>query len=145
MQRGTCTFVTKYKNVLARASGGKNVTVLIYNKVGGSTLPYLAADSTGLEQVGGLRREDGLALLKLWTAQGKNLTMDFPVGPTVPGLTDLISGGLISDYSIWGPTNDMYGQPTLSAPGGNILSSFPLALGGVGVISGAYLRPPRTR
>jgi subtilisin family serine protease len=47
-----------------------------------------------------------------------------------------------SYYSNFGPTFELFGQPSLSGPGGNILSTFPLDMGGVGVISGTSMSCP---
>nr|CAQ76821.1 subtilisin-like serine protease precursor [Glaciozyma antarctica] len=138
VQRGTCTFVTKYQNVLN--AGGK--IVLLYNSEGAGNLPYLTPNGVGIDAVAGLRRSDGLKLLSYYQNANKRLTLRFPKGKIVAGLTDTITGGLISGYSTFGPTNDLYGQPTLSAPGGNILSTFPLSEGGVAVISGTSMSCP---
>lgn len=53
-----------------------------------------------------------------------------------------ISGGRVTDYSSWGPTLDGRTFPTYSAPGGNILSTFPKRLGGFGQISGTSMATP---
>lgn len=47
-----------------------------------------------------------------------------------------------SYFSNFGPTFELFGQPSLSGPGGNILSTFPLDMGGVGVISGTSMSCP---
>ncbi|KAH9219798.1 peptidase S8/S53 domain-containing protein [Leptodontidium sp. 2 PMI_412] len=53
-----------------------------------------------------------------------------------------ISGGRMTDYSSWGPTQDGRSFPTISAPGGQILSTFPKKLGGFGQISGTSMAAP---
>lgn len=82
-----------------------------------------------------------MQLLELYL-QGETVSMEFPPGPAVSGIADTISGGLTSSFSNYGPSNDLFGQPTLSAPGGNILSTFPLSVGGLGIISGTSMATP---
>lgn len=45
-------------------------------------------------------------------------------------------------FSSWGPTLDGRTFPTFSAPGGNILSTFPKRLGGIGQLSGTSMAAP---
>ncbi|GAA5857877.1 hypothetical protein JCM1840_000947 [Sporobolomyces johnsonii] len=140
VQRGTCTFDQKMQNVAAK--GGK--VVLIYNSATStSMIPYLETDGTGLTAVASLRREEGLQLLSYYTKNSRSLRMSFPQNqPTVEGVVDTIAGGLVSYYSEFGPTFELVGQPSLTAPGGNILSTFPLSMGGLGVISGTSMACP---
>lgn len=50
----------------------------------------------------------------------------------------------MSTFSTYGPSYDMNFKPAISAPGGNILSTLPLALGGWGVESGTSMATPFT-
>jgi subtilisin family serine protease len=50
----------------------------------------------------------------------------------------------MSSFSSYGPSNDFYFKPAVSAPGGQILSSFPRALGSYAVISGTSMSSPYT-
>ncbi|GAA5925680.1 uncharacterized protein JCM15063_005088 [Sporobolomyces koalae] len=139
VQRGSCTFDTKMANVAAK--GGK--VVLIYNSAtASSSVPYLATDNTGLAAVASLRREEGLRLLSYYQSNPRGLRIGFTTTDKPTSVEDTISGGLVSYFSEFGPTFELYGQPSLSAPGGNILSTFPLALGGLGTISGTSMSCP---
>ncbi|SCV72222.1 BQ2448_4916 [Microbotryum intermedium] len=140
MQRGTCNFATKMG--FAADKGAR--FAMIYNSATGATMPYFGADNTGLTAVAGMRREEGLLLLKYYLAQEKKgPNVVFPSNSRlVPGTADTQTGGQVSDFSNFGPTNDMYGQPSFAAPGGNILSTFPIALGTVGVLSGTSMATP---
>ncbi|KAH7370242.1 peptidase S8/S53 domain-containing protein [Rhexocercosporidium sp. MPI-PUGE-AT-0058] len=53
-----------------------------------------------------------------------------------------ISGGRMAGFSSWGPTLDGRSFPTISAPGGQILSTYPRRLGGFGQISGTSMSAP---
>lgn len=52
------------------------------------------------------------------------------------------SGGLVSYFSTIGPTFEMDLSPALATPGGQILSTFPLALGGYAIESGTSMACP---
>ncbi|KAG4437771.1 hypothetical protein IFR05_006756 [Cadophora sp. M221] len=53
-----------------------------------------------------------------------------------------IAGGRMTSFSSWGPTYDGRSFPTISAPGGHILSTFPKRLGGFGVVFGTSMAAP---
>ncbi|KAJ8294317.1 Minor extracellular protease vpr [Rhodotorula toruloides] len=139
VRRGTCTFVEKMTNVAAK--GGK--VALIYNSPNtNNMIPYLTTDSTGLAAVASLRYEEGVQLLSWYKSRPRGLYMTFPSDVAAVGVPDTIAGGLMSYFSNFGPTFELFGQPSLSGPGGNILSTFPLDMGGVGVISGTSMSCP---
>lgn len=52
------------------------------------------------------------------------------------------TGSFMSNYSSMGPTAQLNFKPQLSSPGGNILSTWPLAYGGYTVISGTSMATP---
>ncbi|GAA5939392.1 uncharacterized protein JCM15063_004509 [Sporobolomyces koalae] len=135
VQRGTCDFTVKLANV--GKAGGK--IVLIYNSAGALAIPQLNAGTTGLSYVGSLRREDGLTLLNYYNSMPRGVRMSFPFGPLVPYVADTVSGGVISTFSNYGPTNDLYGVPSLVAPGVNILST---VVGGLGIMRGSSMACP---
>ncbi|KAI1495697.1 peptidase S8/S53 domain-containing protein [Biscogniauxia marginata] len=78
--------------------------------------------------------------------QGETITVSFPdSNSTALRLEELengVSGGYMSDFSSWGPTWELDTSPLISAPGGNILSTFPLDLGGYRVMSGTSMSTP---
>lgn len=78
--------------------------------------------------------------------QGSVVTVDI-VSPTQAGnvvesTPNNKSGGAVSLFSSWGPTWEMDLKPTFSAPGGYILSTWPLALGGYAIQSGTSMSTP---
>lgn len=66
-------------------------------------------------------------------ASGAKVTVSFPEN----GATQFVdpTGGLISSFTSYGPTNDFHFKPAVAAPGGNILSTFPVPLGSFAVLS----------
>ncbi|KAJ1301889.1 hypothetical protein OPQ81_000729 [Rhizoctonia solani] len=129
IRRGTCTFVQKVTN--AAAKGGRYF--LIYDNKDQS----LGAISTGQYPGALISQKDGLFLLQ--EAIPKNYTISFPNSPST-GVSP--SGGLMSSFSTYGPSHDMYLKPAISAPGGSILSTIPLALGSWGIKSGTSMATP---
>ncbi|KDE03627.1 hypothetical protein MVLG_05877 [Microbotryum lychnidis-dioicae p1A1 Lamole] len=139
MQRGICSPNTKLSN--AAAAGARYV--IIYGAKGLEGRPYFITKGTGLLGAAGLSHADGVKLLKYYLAQKKDgLKVTFPSKSKQLRVEQTLSGGQVSDFSQFGPTNDMYGQPSFGAPGGNVLSTFPLTWGGVGVISGTSMATP---
>jgi len=57
-------------------------------------------------------------------------------------LSDVPTGGLISEFSSWGPEAQLGFKPDLAAPGGFILSTFPISLGKYEVLSGTSMACP---
>ncbi|GAA5913639.1 uncharacterized protein JCM6883_004034 [Sporobolomyces salmoneus] len=135
VQRGTCDFNVKLANI--GKAGGK--IVLVYNSAGALAIPQLNVGTTGLSHVGSLRREDGLQLLKYYQAQPRGVRISFPFTTLVPYVADTVSGGVISTFSNYGPTNDLFGVPSVVAPGLNILST---VVGGLGIMRGSSMACP---
>lgn len=138
VQRGDCLFVDKMTYVAAR----KGAYMLIYNSPTGAQLPLLDHTATGLiGGVGGLSHQQGLDLLALYK-KNKTLKVKLTSTALVRGVADTTSGGLVSEFSNFGPSGDLIGQPSLAAPGGNIFSTLPRNVGGVGVLSGTSMATP---
>ncbi|CAE6533031.1 unnamed protein product [Rhizoctonia solani] len=129
IRRGTCTFVSKADN--AATKGAKYF--LIYDNKDQS----LGAISLG-EYTGALiTQADGIFLLQ--EAISNNYTISFPNSPHTSASP---SGGLMSSFSTYGPSHDMYLKPAFSAPGGAILSTYPIALGSWEIASGTSMATP---
>ncbi|KAH8925270.1 subtilisin-like protein [Atractiella rhizophila] len=127
IKRGTCFIDDKLKN--AAAAGAK--FILIANNDGA---PFYAGTNAAL-----VSTEDGEFLRKRFR-ENKKTTVDFTDTATVtvanPG------AGYPSSFTNYGPTFDMLQQPSFAAPGGQILSTYPLRLGGYAIISGTSMATP---
>lgn len=130
--RGTCTFKQKYDRALAEGA----TSVVIYNDrsgpFGGSGIadgpvPALAVTDT-----------DGADLHDL-AAIGKGPVLEF-TGDTV--LVDLPRGGLASSFTAYGPSPDLAFKPDVTAPGGGIWSTVPVADGSYEALSGTSMSSP---
>ncbi|KAJ1026914.1 hypothetical protein NDA16_002207 [Ustilago loliicola] len=132
--RGTCLFATKFANI--NAKGGKYV--LVYNSL--SSITYVETDVEG-QQAASLTRDDGL-YLKQQINNGVKLPLDFS-NTQLATIPDSATGGLMSSFSTYGPTyENRLDSPTTSAPGGNILSTYPIAKGAYAILSGTSMATP---
>ncbi|KAK8118999.1 uncharacterized protein PG998_003625 [Apiospora kogelbergensis] len=78
--------------------------------------------------------------------KGMDVTVTVP-GPdaaatTLMELKDGITGGYTGDFTSWGPNYDLLPRPQLTAPGGKILSTYPLPLGGYRIMTGTSMACP---
>jgi subtilisin family serine protease len=73
-------------------------------------------------------------------AAGAPITISFPQNASATFPDD--NGGFMSVFSAYGPSFDFELKPAISAPGGNILSTFPVAKGSYAVLSGTSMSTP---
>ncbi|TLS31204.1 hypothetical protein PpBr36_02178 [Pyricularia pennisetigena] len=142
IRRGTCAFTQKATNV--RAKGAKYI-VFYNNAPGTASISVAAVD--GILGAATVDAETG----KSWIAElsaGRNVTLAMTDPLTAPkflvNAPNSASGGAPSAYSSWGPTFEGQVKPQVAAPGGNILSTYPLAKGGYAVLSGTSMACPLT-
>ncbi|KAH8107723.1 subtilisin-like protease [Cristinia sonorae] len=131
IRRGTCTFVQKLTNVAAK----KGSLALIYDNGSG-----FSAISVGNFTATLIQAADGVFLANAFAA-GQKISLSFPQSGAAFGFPDP-AGGLISSFSSFGPTNDLFFKPAIAAPGGNILSTLPVPLGSFGIESGTSMATP---
>ncbi|KAF3911153.1 Cucumisin [Arthrobotrys entomopaga] len=136
IQRGTCTFDAKVQAAVAK--GAKNV--MIVNNVPGTISASVTIKDVN---VGMVQPETGADWLKL-AAAGETVSVVFEKGAPlfITAVDNPLNGGSMSTFTSWGPTNEMFQRPHISAPGGNILSTYPLQFGGYAVLSGTSMATP---
>ncbi|KAJ7647008.1 subtilisin-like protease [Roridomyces roridus] len=132
VHRGTCSFTQKLGNI--QAKGGK--VVFIYNSDKGT---WAAIDVDGYTAVL-ISAADGKFLVQQFINKAP-ITVSFPQTGGAFNLPNP-TGGLVSSFSTMGPTFEMELSPMVMAPGGGILSTFPLALGGYALLSGTSMACP---
>lgn len=132
IQRGNCTFTLKAQN--AEKAGA--TAAVIYNNVEGMLSP--AVDASVSIPVIIIPKADGDFVVKGINAGPS--TVKAPKGQTgtFPGQT----GGQMSSFSSFGPSPELDMNPLISAPGGNIWSTYPLKLGGYASLSGTSMATP---
>ncbi|KXN90803.1 Minor extracellular protease vpr [Leucoagaricus sp. SymC.cos] len=131
IRRGTCPFTQKLTNAAAK---GANVAFIYDNGSG-----------FGAVDVGGfiaslIQAADGEFLVQQFVA-GVPVTVSFPQTGGSANFPDP-TGGLISSFTSYGPSNDFFFKPAVATPGGNIMSTLPIPLGSFGVESGTSMATP---
>lgn len=143
VRRGTCLFVDKAANLVAK--GAKYI--LLYNNVDGAFVPDFAAQAVNLKAVGMTTPQVGAALVAALKA-GKKVTMSMKspatAKPTIMSAPNNVTGGGLSLFTSWGPTWEMDFKPQIGGPGGNILSTYPVNKGSYAVLSGTSMSCPIT-
>ncbi|KAJ7263763.1 subtilisin-like protease [Mycena rebaudengoi] len=132
VRRGTCAFTTKIANI--QAFGAK--VALFYDNGTGFTAGIVVGDFPAVL----IQAEDGVFLVAQLAA-GTAIKVTFPQDGPLGGLQDP-HGGLVSTFTSYGPTNDFYFKPAITAPGGNILSTMPIPLGSYALESGTSMATP---
>lgn len=133
IRRGTCTFYEKAFN--AQQAGA--VAVVLYNNSAGRFSPTVAGTPAITIPVVAISDTEG-ALINSRLASG---TVDMT---WTEGFGTFINptGGLISSFSSYGLSPDLALKPDIGAPGGLILSTYPLENGGYATISGTSMASP---
>ncbi|KAG0028636.1 hypothetical protein BGZ83_005050, partial [Gryganskiella cystojenkinii] len=123
-------------------SGGRGANAV----KAGATGMIIVSNDAGIDSLGGVpglpmasvSHADGLTLL---AAYGKNKAT--PVNWSKDQLPyEIDNAGAPSSFSSFGLDGDLRSKPDIGAPGGNILSSYPLALGGYTLMSGTSMATP---
>ncbi|EKG18014.1 Peptidase S8/S53 subtilisin/kexin/sedolisin [Macrophomina phaseolina MS6] len=79
---------------------------------------------------------------KIYDSLNMNKELQLSFTDRTPSLEDQPWGGLINNFSSVGPSWDFSLKPQIAAPGGSILSTFPLGGGGWAIISGTSMATP---
>ena len=134
IERGECTFHAKARNAMEAGATG----VIIYNNVAGVVNASVAGDPPITIPVVGITAADGAALVADAMADGSTTITWTDEEVTAPNPT----GGLMSGFSSYGTTADLTFKPDLSAPGGQIYSTYPLEIQPYATLSGTSMAAP---
>lgn len=130
IKRGTISFYVKINN--AEAAGA--VGAIIYNNAAGT----ISMNTTGSSLPScSITKADGEALAAIGDP---NRAITFTGEMYLDNPNPLFD--TISSFSSWGPPPDLSFKPTLTAPGGNIWSTVPVAQGGYANYSGTSMATP---
>jgi subtilisin family serine protease len=135
IRRGTCPFVTKIANV--QRFGAEYV--IFYNNESPITNPQSSAGVLAAM----VSAEQGAEWI-MYLEGEQTVNFYFPDSSTTDVIysPNNITGGTMSTFSSWSPTYELYIKPEVSAPGGNILSTYPINLGSYAVLSGTSMAAP---
>ncbi len=132
VQRGTCSFYQKAIN--AQNAGAK--AVVLYDNQPGIINPTVEGDPAITIPVVMISQADGLQI-HANLATGKSIRF---IAETVS--SDSPTGRMISSFSSWGLSADLTMKPDVTAPGGNIWSTYPLEKGRYTSMSGTSMASP---
>ncbi|KAH8923025.1 subtilisin-like protein [Atractiella rhizophila] len=133
IRRGTCPFLTKIGNAVT--AGAKYVLIADTNGI-----PYFLGEDYGTPTSALVDTDTGDYLRRRFR-ENKKTVLDFTDETTIPIAN--YDGGYNSDFTTYGPTNDMYQQPSFAGVGGNYLSTYPVWAGSYNVISGTSMACPQ--
>lgn len=133
IRRGTCSFYIKATNAMNAGAAA----VVLYNNQAGALNATVAGTPPITIPVVGIAAAQGAVLDAAIAAGTTTLNwgdqyVSYPYG----------TGGLISGFSSFGMAADLSFKPNIGAPGGAILSSYPLELGGAATLSGTSMSSP---
>ena len=142
IRRGTCGF---YNKALTAQHAGA-AAVILYNNAAGRINPTVAPVAPGTETI-------NIPVVAITAADGATMSGRITAGPTKLTWTDQSeyfddsgpadTGGRTSSFSSWGTSSDLGFKPDITAPGGNIRSTWPHQQhGGHWVISGTSMASP---
>ena len=129
--RGSCSFNQKATNAIAAGA----TSVIIHNSAPGVFNGTLGSPVDGVTPVVGISLADGEYMRNAAAVPTLTWTED---SASVPNPT----GGHISAFSSYGLSPDLAVKPDISAPGGNIFSTYPLEKGGHATLSGTSMASP---
>ena len=136
VSRGTCDFYTKAVN----AQNAGATAVVIYNNVPGLASITVVGDPAITIPVVLIPLADGTALAaSLASPQSGAVSLKWTAGWIT---TTNPTGGLVSSFSSYGLAADLSLKPDLGAPGGNILSTYPIEKGSYANESGTSMASP---
>jgi subtilisin family serine protease len=133
IQRGGCTFYVKASNAMAAGAAG----VVLFNNVAAPVAPTVVGDPPITIPVVLVSKADGDSVYTAALAgvpfEWTNENVELPIA----------TAGLISDFSSYGTDAELNLKPDLSAPGGQIFSTWPhQQFGGHNSISGTSMAAP---
>ncbi|TKW56871.1 Minor extracellular protease vpr [Colletotrichum tanaceti] len=135
-----CYSVTQVDNLVA-----KGARYLLFYSRSNSSIESIYASADGLVAVGAVNAAQGTRWINLLN-QGRSvavsITASDAAGIRYEEVPNTVSGDLTSLSSPWGPTWEAVSKPQLTAPGGNILSTWPVSKGGYAVLSGTSMSTP---
>ncbi|OTB18600.1 hypothetical protein K445DRAFT_346337 [Daldinia sp. EC12] len=135
-----CTPETQAANLAAKGS-----QYILWYGQSNRDIPDIWVSNESVKGVGALSANQGAEFIKLLN-EGKNIFVDIndwtSAGLYIYNLDNPSTGGYTSRSSSWGPTQEVQVKPQVTTPGGDILSTYPLDLGGYAVLSGTSMATP---
>ncbi|RYO80946.1 hypothetical protein DL766_000295 [Monosporascus sp. MC13-8B] len=135
-----CPIETQGSNVAAK--GGQYIMVYTEDD---DTLPAMYVFVEGILGVGSVTATQGAEWIKA-LSEGEDITLTIvnsdSAGSHIVNLSNGIEAGYTSPFTSWGPTWETELKPQFVAPGGWILSTYPLDMGAYAVEAGTSMACP---
>ncbi|XXG99686.1 hypothetical protein Hte_006027 [Hypoxylon texense] len=135
-----CTTTTQAKNL-----ADKGAQYVLWYSQTNSDIPNVYVSNELIKGVAGVPSEQGAQFISLLN-EGDTVTVNIndwtSAALFIHNLDNPTTGGYTSRSSSWGPTQEIDVKPQVTTPGGNILSTYPLRLGGYAVLSGTSMATP---
>lgn len=132
---------SSHKQANAIKAGAKNI--LFYNNVPGTyELPVQDPALTGLGMVSAQTGEELVKLAASGAHINLNMTSDKFAKTIFINETNPQSGGQVSDFSQWGPSNELLPVTAVSGIGGFMLSTWPVLEGSYAIDTGTSMATP---
>ncbi|KAI1774351.1 subtilisin-like protein [Hypoxylon cercidicola] len=135
-----CSTVTQSNNLAA-----KGARYAIWYSQTNRDIPSVYTNNASIEGVAGMPSEQGakfMSLLNEGSTVTVNITQSSSADVYIYNLDNPVTGGYTDRSSSWGPTQEVNVKPQVTTPGGDILSTYPLSLGGYAVLSGTSMATP---
>ncbi|KAM0334451.1 hypothetical protein ACHAQA_001478 [Verticillium albo-atrum] len=139
IRRGSCTYDEKAAN--AAEKGAKYI--MFYNNVPG--IQDVSSAHEEILAVAMTTAEEGEAWVQALAASSKvvlHMTDPIESDAILEHANNTLTGGYASIFTSWGPTWEAELKPQFAAPGGEILSLYPRALGSYAVLGGTSMATP---
>ncbi|KAG9301181.1 hypothetical protein G9A89_012564 [Geosiphon pyriformis] len=134
VRRGSCSFTQKLLN----SQGGGAIGVLFYDNVASVLFPLITNSPSIRIPSALISSSDGVFL---FDQIRKNKMVSLKFSDKMEAFVNP-SGGTISDFSSYGPSNELDLKPEIAAPGGTIFSTYPQKLGSYKTLSGSSMASP---
>lgn len=140
LKQGGCDDEIKLQNAV---KGGATRVIIYSNSTGYAPLPDVLPWE--IETIATVDDKQGHIWIEAMVS-GKKVEVTFP--PEEKQVSILVeapnpkSGGALDFWSTWGPTWEMDAKPQFAAPGGSILSTFPVRKGSYAIESGTSMAAP---
>jgi subtilisin family serine protease len=119
--------------------------VIIYSDKDTGFAPLPTSVPWNVETIATVEAEQGLKWIRALTLN-RTVDITFPEADQQSSMLveapNTAAGGSVNFWSTWGPTWELDVKPQFAAPGGSILSTFPLRKGGYAVQSGTSMAAP---
>lgn len=127
----------------AAEAGAKNVLIYL-NEPGTYELPVQEPTLTGVGMVSAQTGEKWVELAASGSEIKLNMISKQFAKTIFINETNSMSGGQISEFTQWGPSNELLPVTAVSAPGGFMLSTWPVPAGSYAIESGTSMATPYT-